>query len=86
MPFEDDEAYNSLKVTPMFIEGDYLQDIPYMIMRSLNENPVLRPSSQDMLSEIFSWILFSHIDNKDEVKALDMIEKGGFDIDYKTRG
>lgn len=57
-----------------------------MINRCLNANPILRPTSHDMLSEIFSWILFSHIDNKDELKALDMIEKGGFDIDYKTRG
>ena len=46
----------------------------------------VRPNVTDMLMEVNSWILFHHIDAKDETSALDMIEKGGFDIDYKTRG
>ena len=57
-----------------------------MIKRCLNQNVGVRPNVTDMLMEVNSWILFHHIDAKDETSALDMIEKGGFDIDYKTRG
>lgn len=39
-----------------------------------------------MLRTVNSWLFFQMIDQRDETSALDFLDKGGFDIDYKTKG
>ena len=54
--------------------------------RCLERNVAKRPYVTDMLRTVNSWLFFQMIDQRDETSALDFLDKGGFDIDYKTKG